>query len=468
MSMFQIVPPRQPTPAPNNSLFNDGERKRFIGYVGALALVLGGFLGVFFKLDSSSGDSTREHAEQEVEQLRSQIALPALRVDDYRAQAKDSTREERAVLESNALETALADARLYNEQHFAPMQGVDLTAALCADMLQRSDELRGKIVRVRGVIEDMIHYEGVGAALGHSRGRVTLEDGGQCFVAFVTSGEIDLGAGDFLALEGFFLKNFSQSVVDAGVGGSSNWVEGPVIVGPRAVRSYPDIGRVTSISPDDFLDVEDDSIYGGLRPTPPSYWKLLAYARDCDPNSIDWASAPELDGDVMQQLAADPASFRGKPMRIPACVVQDIWRGAKRENPARFTGLTEGWLGSYEWIRTLYPVIRFDSPAPNPGLRKTNQMTANGFFFRMHSYDSAGRGTQFAPLFVLVSMAPYTPPPDTALNRVLIVAGVSFIGILIVFMIMMNRDQKKHDALNQQLVQRRRMRRERAQQTTAQ
>jgi len=465
MSMFQIVPPRQPTPAPNNSLFNDSERRRFIGYVGALVLVVGGFAATFMNYGTGDKDATREQAAQEVELLRSQIALPALRIDRYRTQAKDATREERAVLESDALETALADARLYNEAHFEPLNGADLTKAMCAELLENSQESRGKIVRVRGLIEDMIRYEGVNGALGHSRGRVTLEDGGECFVAFITSGDIELGAGDFLALEGFFLKNFSQNVPGAVSESGARWVEGPLIVGPRAVRSYPDIGRVTSISPEDFLGVEDDSVYGGLRPTPSSYWKLLAYARDFDPNSVDWANAPVLDGETMQKLAADPASFRGKPMRIPACVVQDIWTGAKRENPGRFTRLTEGWLGSYEWIRTLYPVVRFDSPAPNPGLRKTNQMTANGFFFRIHSYDSAGHGTQFAPLFVLATMTPYTPPPDTALNRVLIIAGVSFVGILIVFMFMMSRDQKKHDALNAQLVQRRRMRRERAQQT---
>lgn len=458
--MFQI-PSRNPTPAPSKSLFNDSERRRFIGYVGALLLVVGGFAGVYMKLGSSSEDAERERAEQEVEELRSQIVLPALRIDRYRETAKDATREERAVIETAALEVALEDARLYNPQHFEPMSGADLTGGICAELAANSNDSRGRMLRVRGEVEEMIQYEGGASSSGHFRGRVRLEDGAPCFVAFITAGEIELGAGEFLMLEGFFLENHAQNVIGTG------WVEGPLVVGPRAVRSYPALGTVAEMTPEDFFDVEDDSVMGGFRPTPTAYWKLLAYARDRAPDSVDWSQAPLLDGDTMQRLAADPASFRGKPMRIPSCVVQDIWRQAKRENPARFTHLTEGWLGSYEWLRTVHPVVRFDSPAPNPGLRKSDQMTANGFFLRIQGYQSAGRGTQLAPLFIIDSITPYTPPVDSTLNLVLMVTGVSFVVILMGFMYLMRRDQAKTEALNKQLVQRRRMRQERAKQTTA-
>jgi hypothetical protein len=454
--MFQIPTPG-PTNAPGNKLFNEGEKRRFIGYVGALVLVLGGFIGVFMKLGDGGDDEQRAVAEQEVEQLRSQIALPALRVDEYREKAKDATQPERSVLETAALDMALADARLYSPQHFEPMNGVDLTPQVGAEFAERSSESRGKIVRVRGALEELVEYEAAPGVSGHFRGRVELESGGRCFVAFVTGGETELGAGDFVMLEGFFFKNQAQNVPELG------WVEGPLVVGPRAVRSSPALGAVTSIAPDEFLDVEDDSLHGGFRATPPVYWKLLAYARDFDPGSIDWSKAPLLDGDTMQKLAADPASFRGKPMRIPECVVQDIWRQAKRENPARLTHLTEGWVGSYEWLRTIYPVVRFDSPAPNPGLRKGAQMTARGFFLRIHAYESAGRGTQMAPLFVLAGMEPFVPPKDSTLSTILAVLGMTFVGILVMFVLLMRRDQSKAQALNRQLLERRRMRRQQTQ-----
>lgn len=459
--MFQI-PSRSPTPAPKDALFNANERRRMIGYVGALVLVVGGFIGVYLRLGDGSGGDSRAQAEQEVEQLRSQIALPELRIDEYRASAKDATQAERSVLETQALETALADARLYSPQHFEPMQGVELTTAVCTDLAARSSEQRGKVLRLRGVIDELIEFESAPGVNGHFRGRVTLEDGGRCFVAFVSSGEIELGAGDFMMLEGFFLKNQAQNVAGEG------WIEGPLVVGPRAHRSYPDLGRVTSISPDEFLDVEDDSLSEGLRPTPSVYWKLVAYARDLDPNSIDWSKAPLLDGALMQQLAADPARFRGQPMRIPAAVAQDIWRQAKRENPARLTHMTEGWLGSYEWLRTVHPVVRFDSPAPNPGIRRSGQMTARGFFLRVHAYESAGRGTQLAPLFVLHSLAPYAPQKDTMLATVLGVLGASFVGVLVLCLVLVRRDDGKADALARQLVERRRMRRAKAQRAAAQ
>ncbi len=452
--MFNIQPPKPPS-APSSGMFTDGERKRLFLYLFGLLGICGGFAATYINLGSGA---SQEQAEQEVAQLRSEIALPALRIEQYRAEAKDATQAERSLLETPALETALADARLYNAQHFEPMKGVDLDRALCAQFAESSSELRGKVVRLRGMLEELIQFESAPGVVGHYRGRATLEDGAPAFVAFVSSGEVELGAGDFIMLEGFFLKNQAQSTTDSG------WVEGPLIVGPRAQRSYPALGRITALTPDDFLDVEDDSLTEGLRPTPSVYWKLLAYARDLEPNAIDWSKAPLLDAATMQQLAADPARFRGMPMRIPAAVVQDIWRQSKRENPARLTHLTEGWLGSYEWLRSALRVVRFDSPMPNPGIVKSGQMTAQGFFLRVHAYESAERGTQLAPLFVLHSMAPFTPQKDRTLGTILAVLGASFVAVLVLFLLLMRRDESKAAALTRQLVERRRERRARAKQ----
>lgn len=443
---------------PPSGLFNDGERKRMFAYVLGLLVILGGFGATYIKFGSGA-DSSEQRAQEEVEQLRSQIALPALRIEDYRKQAKDSTQAERSVVETDALDTALADARLYSTQHFEPMQGVELDRSVCEQLAANSLEQRGKIVRARGVIEELTQFEAAPGVSGHFRGRITLEDGATCFLAFVTAGEIELGAGEFVMLEGFFLKNQAQDVREVG------WVEGPLVVGPRAVRSFPALGRVTQLSPDDFLDVEDDSIEGGFRPTPAVYWKMIAYARDLDPKSIDWSKAPLLDGATMQQLAADPARFRGMPMRIPPVVIQDIWSQAKRENPARVTHLTEGWLGGYEWLNTIHRVVRFDSPLPHPGLRKSGEMTARGFFLRIHAYESAGRGTQIAPLFILAEMAPHTTPPDTTLNTILVVVGSTFFVVLVMFWLLMRRDQKRSETLQSELVARRRARREHARAT---
>jgi len=443
---------------PPSGLFNDGERRRMFFYVLGLLVMLGGIGATYVKFGSGL-DTSAQRAQAEVEQLRSQIALPALRVEDYRTQAKDSTQAERSVVETDALDTALADARLYSAQHFEPMLGVELERSVCEQLAANSLEQRGKIVRARGLLEELIQFEASPGVSGHFRGRITLEDGATCFLAFVTAGEIELGAGEFVMLEGFFLKNQAQEVLDRG------WVEGPLVVGPRAVRSFPALGRVTELSPDDFLDVEDDSIEGGLRPTPAVYWKMIAYVRDLDPKSIDWSKAPVLDGATMQQLAADPARFRGVPMRIPPVVIQDIWRQAKRENPARVTHLTEGWLGGYEWLNTIHRVVRFDSPLPHPNLRRSGEMTAHGFFLRIHSYESSGRGTQIAPLFILAEMAPHSTPRDSTLELVLVVVGSTFFVVLVVFWLLMRRDQKRSDTLQRELVARRRARREHARAT---
>jgi hypothetical protein len=442
--------PRRPT-APPRGLFTEHERRRMIFLIFGAVVFAGAMFWQWSRglRQPAPGPETVDEAPAEAE-----VVKPALRIDDYRRLAKDATAADRSVLETEALATALEDARLYHPAHFAPMGGVDLDGALVAELAAASEANRGRIVRVRGTIEQIVEYPAGERMLAHFRGRLRTEDGARVHFAALRFAEgADLGVDDYLQLEGLFLKNLAQSAPEG-------WVEGPLLVGPRALRSYPAIEVVESISPADFFAVEDDT------PEDEAYdegfddkWKLVSYVAQLQPGEVDWASAPVLDRKTMAALSADPAAFRAVPVRIPPCRVQHMWTQRQDENPARIPVLTEGWLGSQDWQNTANPVLYFVSPAPNPGVKIGGEVTARGYFLRMFRYDARTAGLRVAPLFVLAGIERWTPPSNRVFVEVLWYVGGSFLAMVAVFAVLLRRDRRQAEQLEADLLRRRRARR---------
>jgi hypothetical protein len=454
---FKLPDSGRRSQAPVSGLFNASERKRLI-IMGAVFVFVAGAL-----MWNRFASSTRAPSPPQ-EEVRTTVVTPAVRSDAYRSLAKDATLEERSIVESEALEVALDDARKYAPVHFEPMNGVELDAKTVAELAGSSDTSRGRVLRVHGTIEQLVSYPRAAELDAHHRGRVRLGDGSAAFFAASEFGEgLELGVGDYIRVDGFFLKNYAEST-------PSGWVEGPLVVGPRAVRSQPVLATVTAIAPGDFAEVEDDTQeYRAVRDGVREYWQLVSYVDQLDPAQVDWNAAPMLDRALLAELVADPARFRGVPLRLPPCRVQGIWTQQQPENPARIDTLTEGWLGTAVWhdpeSRVLKPV-RFVSPRPNPGLvgpesitRPGSEMVAKGYFLRMVRYQSAEVGIQVAPLFVLADMEPWSPSQDFALSTVLWIVGASAVTLIFVFWFLLRRDKKKSAEFAAEMVRRRRARR---------
>lgn len=444
--------------APASGLFNASERKRLV-IMGAVFLFVASAL-VWNRVASRTAPPPPAQAEP----IRDELVTPTVRAEEYRRLAKDATLEERSILETEALEIALDDARRYAPVHFEAMQGTELEAGLASELAAASDAGRGRVLRLRGTIEQIVEYPRSPSLDAHHRGRIRLEDGTAAFfVASELAEAIALGAGDYVRVDGFFLKNHAESA-------PAGWIEGPLVVGPRLTRSQPALPPVSSITPDDFAAVEDDTqeyraVNDGVR----EYWSLVSYVDQLDPASIDWTGAPLLDRETLKQLLQEPAKFRGIPMRLPPCRVQGIWAQPQSENPARIETLTEGWIGTAAWedpgSLALRPV-RFVSPRPNPGLvgprsvtRPGSEMVGKGYFLRMIRYEAAEAGMQVAPLFVLAEMEPWVPADDVALTTILWGVGVSSLVLVFVFWFLLRRDSKQSAEFAAEMVRRRRARR---------
>jgi hypothetical protein len=441
-----------PGNAPSDGkLFTDRERRKLLFMVLLFAAVTGsmiwGFVTSGGKVPAADARRRRDSAPQ------SEIATPTFRRDELAARVKDATREERADIETPALALALEDARLYTWDHFVPMKGVELSAPLAAELVANPSEARARVVRLRGALSEFVSYPESQSLPAHFRALLTLDDGGKVFVVFQSCVEYEFGNDDYVHLDGLFVKTLGREV-----GGT--WLEAPLVVGPRAQVSFPALGKVTSLARADWG--EDFGRYDEVSTNERvEYWRVVSYARDVDPASIDWAKAAVLDAETMGKLSEDPAQFLAVPLRIPPCRIQDIWTQRQRENPARVAQLTEGWIGANEWLRTPNPVIQFTTLLPDPGFQIGSEVTARGFFVRMNQYEAVG-GTRRAPVFVLTALEPYELPKESVFSFVLYIVGGTFVGIVALFWYLLRRDRAKAAELDAELARRRRERRARA------
>jgi hypothetical protein len=260
--------------------------------------------------------------------------------------------------------------------------------------------------------------------------------------------------GSYLKLDALFLKR-------ASIEGESGWVEGPLFVGPRAVRSWPAIagGGTPGDFPGDVLATVVDDDLREIAPEPfEAKWALAAFARDLEPGTIDWAAVPEVDNDLMSALLEDGARFRGKPLRIRVARNQGTWVEDAGENPARIERITTGWLGSWEWTNKA-GVLQYMIPRPAPGLQRSSDVTARGFFFRNQAYESRDGGLRIAPVFVFATVEPFVAPTHDSLNFILYGVGGLTLLMALTFWFFLMRDRSRSRELHQELVRRRRARR---------
>ncbi|MBM3991560.1 MAG: hypothetical protein FJ298_11210 [Planctomycetes bacterium] len=432
----------------DGKLLTDRERKKLL-FMTLLFAVVGG--GMIWGWVTGGGPAPQKDDRQRRESApQTEIATPTFRRDELAALTVDGTREERADIEPAALALALEDARLYAWDHFAPMGGVELTSPLAAELAAHPAAARARVLRLRGRISEFVSFPEAGSLPAHFRALLTLDDGGRVFVVFQSCVDYEFGNGDYVHVDGLFLKTLGREIAGA-------WVEAPLVVGPRAQVSYPALGKVASLARADWG--EDFRRYDEVSTSErEEYWRVVSYARDVDPASIDWSKARTLDAAAMAELSEDPASFLALPLRIPPCRIQDIWTQRQRENPARVTTLTEGWIGANEWLRTPNPVIQFSTLLPDPGYKIGSEVTARGFFVRMNQYEAVG-GTRKAPVFVLTALEPYELPKENVFSTVLYIVGGSFASIVALFWYLLRRDRAKAAELDAELTRRRRERR---------
>lgn len=443
--------PIGPEHAPERGLFNDYERKRFVMLTALLVMVIGMFVWGYLK--SGPLVATVEDEREEDERPEVQLVLPEVDREGLNRAARDATAEERVILETPALEQALATARRIGPDHFEPMGGRRLTPEVAAELVADPSAHRGDLLRAYGTIEAIDAFDAGGEATAHYRGRMRLEGGGAVWFAALMLPDDWGEVGQFVRLDGLFVELYR------GQGKGGAWIDAPLIAGKRLVRAYPELGPLPELEPMVFAGVEDDSLQGISPQLFEPFWQLLAHARDLPPDAIDWEAAPLLDAATLQEVYRNGDAARAQPFRIPPCQVIAVWHEAQPENPARIGRLVKGWASNGDWVRGEAKLIQFVAPLDTTELRRRDWFTGTGFFLKNQAYEADKIPVAIAPYFVLHSLEPYVQPEAPSLAPLFAAIGIGMLALFVLIFVALMRDRRKAQQLQEELRRRRRARR---------
>ncbi|MEO0651758.1 MAG: hypothetical protein AAFZ65_13870, partial [Planctomycetota bacterium] len=264
----------------------------------------------------------------------------------------------------------------------------------------------------------------------------------------------DAAVGDFARLDGMFVKRFVDEI-------GGEWREGPLLVGPRLMRSYADFGGVAAIDDKVWASVVDDTLDGPPQEQSELRWRALAWMRDLPAGAIDWEHASILDPAMMERIQTHPAEFRGQPFRLEIGLPLLLTKKSVGENPARLDTISEGWLYRTDFPDRA-PVFTFEAPGDVVSGLEHAKVAGDFVFLRNKSVMTNDNVRRIVPLFVAHRFELAVEEAQTGLNQFML-GFVSFAVLLTVLIIVLwRRDLRRSKVLQQKLVDRRRARRAQA------
>lgn len=433
------------------------ENKRIAMMTILLAIVA----GVFFFSRAQEARYRRQEAETvpPAPERPAQVELAVPQIDRARlaAAVRDATDTERVILERDGLAVALDGTAGLLDAHFEAMHGRVLDPGAWREIQADPAAFRGDLFRARGELLELVDEpQPDGSDL--FRGALRSEDGVPVHFALRSVPDA-IQPGDWMRLDGVFVKIFRDEV-------AGDWVDAPLLAGPRGVRSWPSYGTVTELGPYDLLDVADANIDSGgnLDDVFEERYRLLAYARDGGA-AVDWDAAPVLDNALLTQICKNGSKWRGKPLRIPISKLLGITNLKVGENPARLTQVAAGWIGNFSWTGPS-PVVQFQAPFPIE-IPEGALVRANAFFFMNAKYVPKKGGLSAAPFLVLQSIEQHIPPEDHFVRNAVLALIALVVAMGCLFAVLLLRDSRKNRELREELIRRRRERRARSSSTPA-
>lgn len=461
MRRFQVPGAAPPSGTSGRLGMTRAERRRLVSMLVGLGLVLAMLFAGWLK--SREARRPQDLPREELD-LVEKVHVPTIDPARLSALVDDHDERGRVVLEPAALDAILADVRRLTPASFEALGIEPLDEARIAALREAPDPLRGRAFRMRGSVRTLETRRAPKGGEERHLGLVDLEGGGQAWFLALAVPEL----GSFVRVDGLFLKNYraeAPAPADAAPGAASAWIDAPLLVAPRAERSYRDLGHVDELDAALLAQVEDDRLVfeGGSAPHVTglpfdALWQMMAWVRDLPEDAVDWEAVPELDAAALAAMLADGTPLRGKPFRLPISRLQGVRVKRAGENPARLEAYTEGWMGNATWQN----VVHFKTPARHPELGLSDYVHARGFFLKDFAYESAQRGLRVAPVFVLQDIVAFEPQEDPAVRRLAfgVAGGVAlFIAWLV---LRVRRDRKRSREAAASLLERKRKRRARS------
>ena len=446
--------PQQSTDKAQQTALQKGERNKLIVMSVLLVVVIVAFFTSQAQQDKH--ERAKQGALEPEPAFVETVQVPAFTAKEAVAkEILDNRREDRVLLPSRVLDPFVDYVKGFSDVQFQAMEPRLLDATAYDELEADPSAHRAEAYRVRGQVGDLrsqLRKDGT----TEYRGWLVLPD--ERVVHFVVSNVTTIG--HYMRVDGLFVKLYR------GQNDTGEWQEGPLLVGARAVRSYPEAREYDAATLAAALEgVRDDTmadLTGLDGPAFEALWGLAVYAESPEADAIDWSSDEvfELDNMTMVEVLKDGTPFRGKPFRIPPSKNMGTWTENPGETPSRMDQVTTGWIGNWTWSNQA-GVIKFIMPKVRPDLSEAELVTARGFFLKVFSYEPRDGGIRQAPYFVLTEIEPFIPEKSETAQYLMWTILVITLLLLALFPVLLFRDKRKSEALQRDLVRRKQERRRR-------
>lgn len=456
------------------------DRNRLI-VMSVLAVLVGGaYLVTTAKSKSQAEQAEQEAAAQRTADRGADAELDDILVKPFGApevleQIRDAEPVEQDLLEEEPLNAVFDYARLQTDKTLRALGRVELDAARQDELMADPGAARLAPVRARGrvVAARMRPRDEGGRVRNDWIGTLESFDGRR--VHFLVAGapvqpdgerRVDLG--DYLRVDGLFHAIYRTTV-------DGDAVAAPLVLGANLVPSSAPMTEDLARRAPALAAVADDGIGEIYQPAEfeDAFWQLMGRAKELEAET-DWETAPELNTETLAQLYEDGASFRGQPFRVPVSINMDTYSRRIDDNPLRLDRQTEGWIGNSTWKGSVKTVKWFGPFTRQDMLRETfvddhRYVVGNGYFFRNHVFMNKEGQPIRAPIFVMSTIDVFVPEEDKAIAWFKWgILGLTGSLTLLIFLLLRS-DRAKSRALYEDMIRRRRARRERSasQQPTA-
>lgn len=430
-----------------------GEKMKLIAMSIGLVLVIGAFMTSNFyrgKHEAAEEGELPVMQDEAPEITQTNIRLPEIDAAALHAVVSDTEEGEQVEIAPEALQLIGRWSRGLTDAQFRALNLEEWTPALDAELLAQPEVARGRALRFRGGIQSVRrHTMGEGLAEGWIA-TLRLDDGsiGHALVHDIPEGYRSIAS--WLRLDGLYLQRYRAEV-------QGEFVEGPLIVAPQAVPSYPPVGPVMDPSAQ-LADVRDDGVEQGTSGLPfGPYWALMSHAQLARSEelaeNVDWDNVPELNMATLEQLVHAGEEWRGLPVRVPVSKLMDARVKRAPENPARQATLSEGWIGNTTWKN----VVSFSAPFETE-LNRGDLVSARAFFFKNLAYEPREGGLRVAPRLVLVSLDEYVEPESPLMRYLFVGASAGTVLLVGAISLLIARDRRSSERMRQDMIRRRRER----------
>lgn len=380
-------------------------------------------------------------------------------------EAKDGRREDRLVLEPQPL-SYLLEKSLNVSAPVAEALGRRREMVPVAEVAAAPERFRGEWLWYRGRLEELAGPKPGHPVRGYSIWEATIRTAADetVMLAFSLPPEGDVHKGGIVRVEGFLLK-----IRDLTFPAERNTV--PMLVGPALVRDYEPWEPVATLDPQVFAGIRDGAHADGrFEPGPDCaigladdqgvpLWHLASHAilRTPQLSKAEWRKAPALASKAILDDALRGRMERGTRVRLLGQFVQARTIAAS-PNPAGIEDWTEAWVQIRDLGGKTVPVW---VPGKVGNLVQGTGLEINGFFYKRLVYETL-KGTEvITPVFVATRLDPFVLKAPQELKDLAVWLGVGFMACVGFIYLSQRRLARQSRELEDQLIERRRGRRQR-------